>query len=394
MVDQIFSIAFASAYTAIFEVGSVMAVLMVLFGILDYRYGDRLRRFIEHKRLDKPVLMAGLSLIPVDGTLLFQYSIYRRRSIRFGSLLGGIIGIGEEATFLILSYQPIAWLLLAAIKLLLALGCGGLANRLSWLSSRSERWLEADLAQNHSAEAIEADENFHALPDKFRHKLHHFRYHLLGRIFWIFFGCVFLLQMILLLLSGLGLFEAAQLQALGIPFTAWLSMLALFIIVMYRLVVRLTTREFGKIFEHEFADTGDAVGDLAETCASIILLIFLLTFVIQTAIHLIGFDLLAFVFAGRGLLAVLVGAAFGLIPGTGASLIFTTLYFSLAGSPGQMPFAALAACSIALIGDSQFIGSKQLRRTQRAAHLLVFALALGAGVAIWGIEQLIARGAG
>ena len=116
MIDKLFTIAFESAYTAIFEVGSIMAVLMLLFGILDYKKGDKLRLFIESRRLDKPVIMAGISLIPVDGTLLFQYNIYRKRSIRSGSLLGGIIGIGEEATYINLSFQPLAWLIIAGIK--------------------------------------------------------------------------------------------------------------------------------------------------------------------------------------------------------------------------------------------------------------------------------------
>lgn len=389
MIDEIFTIAFHSAYTAIFEVGSIMAVLMLLFGILDYKKGDDLRRLIENRRLDKPVVMAGLSLIPVDGTLLFQYSIFRRRSIRSGSLLGGIIGIGEEATYIILSYQPLAWLMIAAVKLLLALGAGGLLNSWPAWQKKASGWLERDLAADKNPEAVEADENFHALPDRFRHKMHHFRYHKMGKAFWIFFACAFILQMALLLLARLGWFEQSKLQALGIPFVSWISMIALFIIVMYRLVVRLTTREFGKIFEHEFEDTGDAIGDLAETCSSIILLIFLLTFLVQAAVTAIGPDQIARIFAGHALLAILVGALIGLIPGTGASLVFTTLYFNLAGSPGSLPFAALAACSIALIGDSQFIGNAQLRLSQRALHLVAFIIAILAGLAIWAVERLI-----
>lgn len=389
MADRIFTIAFSSAYLAIFEVGSVMAVLMLLFGVLDYKKGDDLRRLIERKKLDKPVIMAGLSLIPVDGTLLFQYNIYRRRSIRSGSLLGGIIGIGEEATYIILSYQPLAWLALAGIKLLLALGAGGLLNSWPAWQKKSMAWLEQDLASDADAKAVEADENFHALPDRFRHKLHQFRYHKLGKAFWIFFACIFFLQMVLMLLTGLGLFERSDLQALGIPYVSWIAMIALFMIVIYRLVVRLTTREFGKIFEHEFEDTGDAVGDLAETCSGIILLIFLLTFIIQTAFAVIGPDLIASFLVNKAPLAILAGALFGLIPGTGASLVFTTLYFNLAGSPGALPFAALAACSIALIGDSQFIGSRQLRLSQRALHLVAFVIAILAGLAIWSVERLI-----
>lgn len=389
MVDEIFRKAFASAHVAIFEVGSVMAVLMLVFGILDYKYGDKLHAFIEKRKLDQPAVMVGLSLIPVDGTLLFQYSLYRRGTIRLGSLLAGIIGIGEEATYLILSYNPIAWLMIAGIKVVTATIAGGTFNRISTGRSLTEKLRAKDLASSVDAEAVAADENFHELPDKFRHKLHSFRYHKMGKAFWIFFAAAFLLEMILTALAGFKILDTKTLMSLGIPFEYWLAMIALFIVVIYQLIVRLTTREFGKIFENEFEDLGDAIGDLAETCAKVILLIFLLTFAVETVISLLGMDFLTTIFAGRGLLAVLIGAALGLVPGTGASLAFTTLYFTLSGTPGAMPFAALAACSIALIGDSQFIGQNQLKHSQRFAHLLAFAIALVVGGLIWVVESYL-----
>ena len=265
MVDEIFSIAFASAQTAIFEVGSIMAVLMLVFGFLDYRHGDRLREFIERKKLDKPVLMAGLALIPVDGTLLFQFNLYRRKSIRLGSLLAGIVGFGEEATYLILTFNPLAWVMLAIIKLFLAVTAGGLLNRSKAVTQMTQNLHEKDIAHSVDEKAVEADENFHELPDKFRHKLHHFRYHSLGKAFWIFFAVAFLIQMIMNLLSALDIVDPQAQKVMGIPFVSWLAMLALFVIFIYRLIVRTTTKEFGKIFEHEFEDAGDAIGDLAET---------------------------------------------------------------------------------------------------------------------------------
>ena len=391
MIDEIFRNAFASAHTAIFDVGSVMAVLMLIFGVLDFKYGEKLRAFIEKKKLDKPVVMVGLSLIPVDGTLLFQYNLYRRGTIRLGSLLAGVIGIGEEATYLILSYNPLAWAMIAGIKIVTAVISGGLFNWSKKAGKTAEHLREKDKAFSADADAIEADENFHELPDKFRHKLHQFRYHQLGKAFWIFFAAAFVIEITLNLLSRFKILDLQQQMALNIPFVSWLAMLALFIVVIYRLVVRVTTKEFGKIFEDEFEDTGDAVGDLAETCSNVILLIFLLTFVVQTLISLIGMDFLSDLFAGRALLAVLIGALLGLVPGTGASLAFTTLYFSLAGTPGAMPFAALVACSIALIGDSQFIGTSQLKYSQRTVHLIAFALAIIVGCLVWAVEAFILK---
>jgi len=389
MIDNIFENAFKAAHTAIFDVGSVMAVLMLVFGILDYRYGDRLRELIEKRRLDKPLIMTGLSLIPVDGTLLFQYNTYRRGSIRFGSLLAGIIGIGEESPYLVLSYNPLAWLMLAGIKLILGVVFGGILNRSAKVARLTEKLHARDSKAGIDENAVQADENFHELPDKFRHRLHHFRYHQLGKAFWIFFAIAFLVEILLNAITRFQWLENDKLQAMGIPFISWLAMLGLFIVVIYRLLIKVTTKEFGKIFEQEFEDTGDAIGDLAETCAGVILLIFLLTFVIESVMTVIGMDRLTALFADRGLLAIAIGALIGLVPGTGASLAFTTLYFTLAGTPGAMPFAALASCSIALIGDSQFIGSQLLRFSQRAAHVLAFVIALGSGAIIWGIERLI-----
>lgn len=389
MVDQMMRLLFASAHTAIFDIGSLMAVLMLVVGVLDYFKGDQLRGLIERRRLDRPELMVGLSLIPVDGTLLFQYSAYRRGSIRFGSLLAGIIGIGEEATYLVIAYHPLSWLFLIIIKILLAWPLGWLFNRNRRLRRWSERLRQQDQSLYMSDDVLQADENFHQLPDKFRHKLHHFRYHTLGIAFWIFFATAFVLEWTLFLLEKLDIVAQNRLQVLQIPAISWLAMAALSIVFFYYLVVRATTREFGKIFEHEFESVVDAIGDLAETCAQIILVIFLITFIVQGAIDVIGLDQLTVLFSKHAYLAVVIAALIGLIPGTGASLAFTALYFALAGTSGALPFAALATVSIALIGDSQFIGSRQLRFSQRAAHLIAVAAALGTGSLIFLIERII-----
>ena len=390
MLDQLFIQAFASASTAIFDVGSIMAILMLVFGVLDYRFGDHLREIIVSKKLDQPWLMAALALIPVDGTLLFQYSTYRRRTIRPGSLLGGIIGIGEEATYLVLSYNPVAWVMIALIKLVTAAVSGFTLNILDRKNGWAEKLHDADEKAAFDKDAAMADENFHELPDKFRHKLHHFRYHQLGRMFWLFFAIALLIKLIVNMIARLSSLSMDNFEVLNIPFLHWLAMFGLLLIVGYRVVIWFTTREFGKIFEHEFEDTGDAIGDLAETCANIIMLIFVLTFAVQSLITLVGQDRLIQIFSANAILTIMIGALVGLIPGTGASLAFTTLYFTLNQTSGAMPFAALLSCSIALIGDSQFVGQVQIKKSQRLLHLIAFALALIVGLLVYWIQTLIA----
>lgn len=317
MLDKLFIIAFDSASTAIFEVGSIMAILMLVFGILDYRFGDKLRDIIEKRHLDKPLVMVALALIPVDGTLLFQYATYRRRSIRLGSLLGGLIGIGEESTYLIVSYQPLTWVVIGIIKIITATISGTILNRLPVTAAWTEKLHAKDTEVAMSGDAILADENFHELPDKFRHKLHHLRYHQFGWFFWIFFTVALALELGLNGLASVTGKTVDQFVILNIPVFHWLAMLGLMVIVLYKIVTNFMTREFGKIFEHEFEDTGDAVGDLAETCTSVILLIFLLTFAVNTLTSLVGTENMANFFSGRAILTIVAGALIGLVPAQG-----------------------------------------------------------------------------
>lgn len=389
MLDTIFSIAFEAAYSAIFEVGAVMAVLMLVFGIIDYKKGDNLRDFIIRRKLDKPFLMTLLALIPVDGTLLFQYSTYKKKGLRPGSLLAGMIGIGEESTYLIISYDPLSWLLMAGIKLVVGTVSGFAVNKIDSNKRFSDRWHSGDHELAEDSKAIEADENFHELPDKFRHKLHHMRYHMLGKWFWIMFLIAFAVQIALKISAFLMSRPIESWQAMNIPLISWLAMSGIVVVLLYRLMSRLMTKEFGKIFEHEFEDTGDAVGDLAEVCSGVILIIFALTFMINLVIGLVGNEKLAELLAGRELLAVAAAALIGLIPGTGASLAFTTLYFSLAGSSGALPFASLLTCSIALIGDSLIIGKKQIGYSQKRLHLLTVTIAFVIGIVALIIEMNI-----
>lgn len=370
---------FAAARTAIFEVGSVMAVLMLVFGIIDYRKGDAIRSVFAKRRLDQPILMTLFALIPADGTLLFEYSLYRRGAIRFGSLTAGILGIGEEATYLVISYNPLAFALIAAIKLVSGAITGGVVNRIYRAPERAEALRAADAAASIDENVLKADENFHELPDKFRHKLHHFRYHLLGSAFWIFFAVCLAINLAIVAVERAFGFQSSRIEALGIPLFDWLAMVCLMALVLYRLIVRMTTREFGKIFENEFEDQVDAVGDLAESSSKVIMLIFVMTFLVDAAVALIGLESIAGLLHGRAAIAILLGALIGLVPGTGASLAFTTLYFRLAGTSGALPFGALLACSIALIGDSQFIGIQTIPKSQRIAHAVAFGVALAVG---------------
>ena len=379
VLDTLFQSAFKSANTAIFDVGSIMAVLVLAFGLLDYRYGEKIRLLIEKRRLDRPWLAAMLALIPVDGTLLFLYEAYRRKSLRFGSLFAGVVGIGEEATYMVLSFQPLYWLLIAGVKLVAGTIGGGILNRLSKKKGVLSELAAKDQAASINEKVVAADANFHELPDKYRHRLHHFRYHALGMAFWVFFGSLFALSTLIHIADRyLGVPENA-IQALGVPLVDWLAVICLICTAVYVAIFRLATREFGKIFSHEFENSVDAAGDLAESCSEIILLIFAVSFIVDSTISLIGVDSLAAFFSGKGALAVAVGACIGLIPGTGATLAFTAIFFALHGTPGHLPFAALLASSIALIGDSQFIGARSIRYSQRTAHLLAFLVALATG---------------
>ncbi len=377
-LDRLFRIVLGSAHAAVFEIGAIMAWLMLAFGLLEFHRGVRLRAFVTRHRLDRPFLTTLLALIPVDGSLLFQYGLYRKKGLRTGSLLAGMLGIGEEATYLVLSRNPLHWLAIAAVKLVTGTAAGAAVNAAVG-PEKQDAWLRQDAAASGEERDRIADEHFHELPDKYRHKLHRFRYHRLGLLFWAIFGFVLVLWLLLQALHLLAGFHADQFQALGVPLVDWAAMLLMLVVMAYALVTSMTTREFGRIFEDEFEDTGDAAGDIAETCASVILLVFLMTVAVELVTWAVGMDRIGDFFSKRSILAVVLGALVGLLPGTGASLAFTTLWYALSGTPGALPFSALLACSMALVGDSQWVGMKQIRISQRRLHAISFLIALGVG---------------
>ena len=119
-------------------------------------------------------------------------------------------------------------------------------------------------------------------------------------------------------------------------------------------------------------------------------MIFLISFVVGLVVEGVGIERIASIFSGRGVLTVVLAVLIGLIPGTGPSLAFTALYFSLAGTPGALPFASLLACSMALIGDSKFVGSKQIKHSQQRLHGISAIIALIVGLLALAAEPFAA----
>ena len=90
--------------------------------------------------------------------------------------------------------------------------------------------------------------------------------------------------------------------------------------------------------EHCHCESGSIVISALKHTGNIILFVFLITFLLNTAFHYIGQDTLSAVAASRPLIGLLLSALVGLIPNCGASVLLTQMYLH-----GVLPASHLIA---------------------------------------------------
>jgi hypothetical protein len=111
----------------------------------------------------------------------------------------------------------------------------------------------------------------------------------------------------------------------------------------------------------------------------------------ESLVLIIGPEHVEAAFGAAGILAVIVGAVVGLIPGCGPQIVFVTLYCQ-----GLVPFSALLANAISQDGDALFPVLAMHRRTALLATVVttVPALVIGILVYVSGLDPMLAMAAG
>ncbi|NHC14581.1 putative manganese transporter [Motilibacter deserti] len=109
---------------AFLEVGVFVAVLVVAFGVAQWRYGDRVTGFLQRHRRIAPVVGALLGVIPGCGAEIILATLYARRSVSFGTVVAALVATTGDAAWVLLAGAPTFTLKLHLLTFALGLATG------------------------------------------------------------------------------------------------------------------------------------------------------------------------------------------------------------------------------------------------------------------------------
>jgi hypothetical protein len=363
------------AALAFLEVGVFVAPLLLLFGLLQWRTRGRLLSFLdEHPRLG-PLAGALLGAMPGCGGAIVLMPVYLRGGISFGTIVAALVATMGDSSFVLIAADPVLAVAVHALLLVVGLVAGYVVDALGLAPrpqvARPPRLVPARPSTVGAAAAVPP---------------------LLGRSPVLRFPLLPLVAFWCLVAGGL---------AVGVPVVLGLSdgpEMARHlrgvdpVLLVGGMGIALTLA----VFASGRAGTGEPgrgtalAGSLREVLTdSARETAFVTAWVAAAFVAIAGISTLTgtglltgaegagAALAGRaGLLAVLAGAAVGLIPGCGPQIVLTGLYVQ-----GALPLSVLAANALSQDGDALF----PLLAGNRRAALLGTAVSTVPGVLVGGI---------
>lgn len=121
-----------------------VAVSLLFFEGLNFFTRDKFIRWIERSKKTQPFLAAMLGIIPGCGASLFLVPLYNKRQITFGTLTATFISTMGDASFIILTGDPMSFLIITLFTCVIAI-IVGYAIDLSGLGKKIEKKSDEDM---------------------------------------------------------------------------------------------------------------------------------------------------------------------------------------------------------------------------------------------------------
>ena len=382
---QIFELVLKSAEDSFIQVTVFVGAVLLLFGYINFRLSGKLVDKIESSKRVQPIIGALLGLTPGCGGAIFVMPLFPQGSVSFGTIVATLIATMGDSAFVLISTLPKAYILVSILSFIVAVIVGYLVDMTSLGDrlvaniqedrekrriDRKEHLVKESKAHDHSLLEHESGKTIEEL-DHIGHKegddidliLHHetkghqdidtFGYkftHTAYRLYWVFIS-------IGLVLGILELFQV-DINNLFIPNLGKVigiggAFLSVFMMIMSKKFLQSDTHEETELKSMSLKET--IIHNAQETAfvatwvfvAYIAYELFILA--IGKGDYMIGESLMTAFLTRQGLMAVIMGALIGIIPGCGPQIIFVTLY-----TRGLVPFAALLANAISQDGDALF----------------------------------------
>jgi hypothetical protein len=345
---------------AFMQVGVFVALMLAVFGYIQYRTGDRITRFLAARWRSAPLVGALLGVSPGCGGAILVMPLYLRGTVSFGTVVAALVATMGDSSFVILAADPVLALWLHGLLLVAGICAGYLTDALHIdprVRAGAALVPDALVGAGRPVASVGAAEAFPpppALPGPVR------PLEALPRVFWT------------LVIAGFAVgFPVVMGVARSAPHV-WGVDLYLVVGAGGTLTAAVMLLRSGSLIGDDTIESitdkrRSLVGVLRHGARETSFVTFWVTiaYLVTTwAITFGGIDLAAI--AGvSGIVGVLIGAGIGLIPGCAVQVVLTGLYAS-----GVLPFATLAANALSQDGDALFPLVMMDRRSAIVATVL------------------------
>lgn len=380
MLREVLGLVVVSAENAFIQVTVFVGAVLLIFGYIDYLLSGRLVQKIGAAKKLQPVIGAFLGLTPGCGGAIFVMPLFPRGIVSFGTVIATLLATMGDSAFVLMSVMPKQWVLVSIISFFVAVSVGYIVD----LTPIGDRLLEKYQAtQAKKAKAHQGHQDLdhsifetetgiaheewthigHSEGDAIDLALHHgtkghqdvrsIGYKLTHSgylIYWIIISLG-------LILGIMDLFQvdpnALVIPNLGLILGIIGTTLSVLMMVFGKKFLADDTHEES---EMKLASLKETFIHNAQETAFVGTWVFAAYFAYELFVVLLGSGsylagemAITNFLTQTGLIAVIIGALIGIIPGCGPQIIFVTLF-----TRGLVPFSALLANALSQDGDALF----------------------------------------
>lgn len=415
MLKDIIEIILLSAENSFLQVGVFVGVVLLLFGYIDYKNSGAFVRKIEQSKKLQPVLGAILGLTPGCGGAIFVMPLFVKGKVSFGTVVATLIATMGDSAFVIISTLPFHYILVSILSFVAAIITGYLVDYfkvgdrlLSKMKKLPKKELEnihekADhMTQNYECRDLKSCKEDiiahigHDEGDEVDLALHHKAkghqdHNSLGYKFTHKGFALYWIVISVGLVLGIALLFQVDVNSLFIPKLGAIIGIGgtLFSIVLMFMGNKFLADETHEEAELKVMSLKETIIHSAQETAFVATWVFVAYLVYEFSVFGLGAGnygageaIITKVMTSAGLMAVIIGALIGLIPGCGPQVIFVTLF-----TKGMVPFAALLANAISQDGDALFPLLAIDRKSSLWATVITTIPALILGLLVYYIEM-------
>lgn len=376
-MKEVLDIIVKSASDSYLQVGVFVGAVLIIFALLDYRSQGKMIKYIEKSKKIQPFIGAFLGLTPGCGGAILVMPLFIKGTVSYGTVIATLIATMGDSAFVIMTTRPLEYLNISFWSYIIGVIVGYIVD---YLDLETKLNLRKTIQKNEDKrkEKLILRENMisrNPKLNKITAKLDLF----LNNVGYIIYWCVLFIGVIfgILLLMQVDLDKDLGINNLGLYFG--------FIGMVISLLYVLMSRNRGQHCNcsNEQKNFKESLRYNAYETASVNIWVMIAYIIYEIGILLIGGEhILTTALMATGIVAVIVGALIGLIPGCGLQIIFVTLY-----GKGFIPFAALLANAISQDGDALLPLMARDKKSPLWATIITTIPALIVGIGAYGIER-------